>query len=44
MLCARHGTVIEGESPLWDLSEVTMSEKQLHVPTSPTEVGALVSP
>ena len=28
--CAGHGAVIEGESPLWDLSEVTMSEKQLH--------------
>jgi hypothetical protein len=41
MLCARHGAVIEGESPLWDLSEVTMSEKQLHEPTAPAEVGAL---
>ena len=30
--CAGHGAVIEGESPLWDLSEVTMSERQLHEP------------
>ena len=31
--CAGHGAVIEGESPLWDLSEVTMSERQLHEPS-----------
>ena len=37
--CAGHGAVIEGESPLWDLSEVTMSERQLHEPTRATEVA-----
>ena len=30
--CVGHDFEIEGESPLWDLSEVTMSEKQLHEP------------
>ena len=37
--CAGHGAVIEGESPLWVLSEVTMSERQLHESTSATEVS-----
>ena len=37
--CAGHGAVIEGESPLWDLSEVTMSERQLHEPPRATEVA-----
>ena len=37
--CAGHGAVIEGESPLWDLSEVTMSERQLHEPIRVTEVA-----
>ena len=37
--CAGHGAVIEGESPLWDLSEVTMSERQLHESIRATEVA-----
>ena len=37
--CAGHDAVIEGESPLWDLSEVTMSERQLHEPIRVTEVA-----
>ena len=40
--CAGHGAVIEGESPLWDLSEVTMSEKQLH--ESLLRTGSIIGP
>ena len=40
--CAGRGAVIEGESPLWHLSEVTMSEKQLHELVSLIEVTVLV--
>ena len=40
----RHGAVIEGESPLWDLAEVTRSEKQLHELPSAIEVADVVLP
>ena len=37
--CAGHGAVIEGESPLWDQSEATVGERQLHEPARATEVA-----
>jgi hypothetical protein len=40
--CAEHNAVIEGVSPLWDLLEVTMSEKQLHELALAIEVAGLV--
>jgi hypothetical protein len=36
--CAWHGRMIGGESPLWDLLEVTMSRRQLHEEQTDHEV------